>query len=57
MPASRRVGIVDGMRALSLPSRRRRSRPARGIEYVAVRVLAAFWLARTLLRHRLRHVR
>jgi hypothetical protein len=57
MPASRRVGIVDGMRALSLPSRHRRSRPARGIEYVAVRVLAAFWLARTLLRHRLRRIR
>jgi hypothetical protein len=41
------------MRRLSLPRRRKRNRVARGIEYVAVRVLAAVWLARTLLRHRL----
>jgi hypothetical protein len=48
---------MGSMGRFSLPTRRRRNRVARGIERMVVRVLAALWLARKLLRHRLRHVR
>ena len=46
------------MRQLTSPfRRRRRNGPARTIEYVAVRVLGALWLARLAVRHGLRHGR